>query len=282
MKRALMIAFWLLAAAAASGARAGSCESLASLAWLVGDWTAAGSESSFHETWAMAGPATLEGRGIEWSPANGAIRNSESLRLVEMAGGVFYLAKVAHNELPVAFRLTACGDDGVFVFENPLHDFPRRLEYIHSADGTLAVRVSDGSDRGFDLAFTRDHDCVDFSGSVLAAEDARFSAMEAGDAAAMRRWFADDLVYVHSNGLVEDRDQLITSIASRRTRYVGVTPVERKVVRLGNDFALVRGLGRFQVEAGGDAFELQLRYLAVYGRHDNIWQLRSWQSLRTP
>jgi hypothetical protein len=106
--------------------------------------------------------------------------------------------------------------------------------------------------------------------------------MVAADSGTMRRWFADDLEYVHSSGQVESREQLIESITSGRTRYVAVTPAERQVVSLGGDAAIVRGRGRFQVAAAGNALDLQIRYLAVYGRQDGVWRLRSWQSLRTP
>ena len=202
------------------------------------------------------------------------------LRLVEMAGGVFYISKVTHNELPVAFRLNECAD-GRFVFDNPAHDFPRRLEYLLAPDGRLTVNVSDGGEKGFSLNFARSSSPGD-PAPVLAAEDARFTAMVAADAGEMRRWFADDLVYVHSTGQVESRDQLIESITSGRTRYVAVTPVERQVVPLGASAAVVRGRGRFQVTAGGNALDLQIRYLAVYGKQDGVWRLRSWQSLRNP
>lgn len=83
----------------------------------------------------------------------GALRESESLRLVVMAGEVYYLAKVPHNPLPVAFRLSEGGDRSA-VFTNPDHDFPRRIEY-HLGDGVLTVRVSDGGEKGFELRFTR-------------------------------------------------------------------------------------------------------------------------------
>ena len=106
--------------------------------------------------------------------------------------------------------------------------------------------------------------------------------MVAADPGEMRRWFADDLAYVHSTGQVESRNQLVESITSGRTRYVAVTPVERQVVSLGAGAAIVRGRGRFQVTAGGNALDLQIRYLAVYGKQDGVWRLRSWQSLRIP
>lgn len=197
-----------------------------------------------------------------------------------MSGGVFYVSKVSHNELPVAFRLTTC-TDGRFVFDNPQHDFPRRLDYRRVGADRLTVHVSDGGEKGFTLEFERAA-VPDFASSVLATEDVRFAAMIAADAAAMRRWFADDLVYVHSSGQVEDRDQLIESIASGRIRYLAIAPDEREVVQLGHGSALVRGRGRFQVSTGAQTLELQIRYLAVYGSDDGAWRLRSWQSLRTP
>lgn len=271
----------LLSICIAAPVRADDCSSLDSLRWLLGDWTAAGSKTTFHESWAAAGAQTFEGAGVERATADGAVQAAESLRLVAMAGGVFYIAKVSHNELPIAFRLTSCSD-GRFVFDNPAHDFPRRVEYQRGEDGRLQVTVSDGEDKGFTLDFRRATAAADAGSSVLAAEDDRFAAMVAADAAAMRRSFAPDLEYVHSSGQVEDREQLIASITGGRLRYMAVEPAGRQVVMLGETAALVRGHGLFRVRAGESPLELQIRYLAVYVIRDGSWQLQSWQSLRTP
>jgi hypothetical protein len=238
MKRWLSVATLALASVSASAA-APSCDSLESLRWLLGDWVAEGSKTSFHESWIEVAPHTYEGAGIERAKPDGSIRGGEVLRLVEMAGAVFYISKVTHNELPVAFRLNECAG-GRFVFDNPAHDFPRRLEYLRAPDGRLTVNVSDGGEKGFSLDFARSALPGD-AAPVLAAEDARFAAMVAADATEMQRWFADDLVYVHSSGLVESRDQLVESITSGRMRYVAVTPAERQVVPLGPAAAAVRG-----------------------------------------
>jgi ketosteroid isomerase-like protein len=275
----ILAAAWLPAAAAAAvPAAAADCAALEPLRWLLGDWQAEGSKTRFHESWRERDRQTFSGTGIERAKPDGAVKGAEDLRLVQMGDGVFYVSKVTHNELPVAFRLTTCAD-GVFVFENPAHDFPRRLEY-RRGDDALTVRVSDGAEQGFTLEFQRAAGPA--VPAVLADEDARFAAMVAGDAAAMGSWFAEDLHYVHATGLVEDRAQLIDSIASGRARYVAVTPAEREVVGLADDAALVRGRGRFQVAANGVPLDLQIRYLAVYGLQDGRWRLRSWQSLRVP
>ena len=183
--------------------------------------------------------------------------------------------------MPIAFRLNACGD-GRFVFDNPAHDFPKRLEYLQEPDGRLTVSVTDGAEKGFALNFVRNAVVSDATAPVLASEDARFAAMVAADADGMRQVLAADLVYVHSSALVESREQLIDSIVSGRSRYVAVQPAERQVVLMGDSAALVRGRGRFLVAVGGNDLDLQIRYLAVYARVDGAWQLRSWQSLRVP
>jgi ketosteroid isomerase-like protein len=268
-------------AVAALPAAAGECRTLGSLEWLLGDWVADGTKSTFRESWAARGPQTWEGRGVETSNADPAKTSGEVLRLVEMADGVYYLSKVTHNELPVAFRLSECAD-GRFVFVNAAHDFPKRLDYVREGEDRLKVRVSDGADKGFTLDFSRTPVPVADLDAVFAAEDARFAAMVAADPEAMRRWFADDLLYVHSTGVVEDRDQLIASIVGRKLQYLAIEPSERRVVFQGADAAFVHGVAHIKARSGDKALDFQARYLAVYDLQDGAWRLRAWQSLRLP
>ena len=65
------------------------CESLDTLFWLIGEWASA--DGSSGETWSKASASTFEGAG--------QVGTEESLRLVEMSGEVFYLAKVGHNAI---------------------------------------------------------------------------------------------------------------------------------------------------------------------------------------
>lgn len=262
-------------------AGASDCRSLADLEWLLGDWHADREQSSFRETWTAVSAVTWEGRGVETSRSDAAKSSAETLRLVEMAGGVYYIAKVAHNELPVAFRLAECAD-GRFSFVNPKHDFPRRLDYVRKADDSLQVRVSDGARQAFTLDFRRAPPAAAAGGGVLAAEDARFAAMVSADAEALRGWLAANLEYVHTTGEVDDRERLIESITSRARRYLAIDPLERRVEMTGMDSAYVQGLAEFRVEAGDRKLQFRARYLAVYAREEGAWRLRAWQNLRLP
>lgn len=262
-------------------AGAADCGTLEPLEWLLGEWVADGAKSTFRETWNARGPRTWEGRGVENSKADPSKASAEVLRLVEMGGEVFYISKVTHNALPVAFRLSECAD-GRFVFLNPAHDFPKRLDYVRVGEDRLRVRVSDGEDKGFTLEFARVPVPAAGGDAVLAAEDARFAAMIAADPEAMRRWFSDELVYVHSTGVTEGREQLIAAIAGGKLQYLAVEPAERRVVFQGTEAAFVQGVARIKARSGAQDLDFRARYLAIYGLEGGAWRLRAWQSLRIP
>jgi hypothetical protein len=146
----------VLAAMLVHGALAGAnpCTSLEPARWLVGSWLAPGESRVVHETWRASSEATFEGESMSRSRTDDRLLESESLRLVAMAGEVFYVAKVSHNQFPVAFRLVTCDADRL-VFENPAHDFPRRIEYRRTAADAFEAHVSDGAAKGFRLLFSR-------------------------------------------------------------------------------------------------------------------------------
>lgn len=129
-----------------------SCSDLKPFQWLQGHW-ASDDDWVRHETWQSISEDTMEGKGWSQTP-NGESRDQESLRLMMMQDAVFYLAKVAHNRLPIAFKATRCQPD-LAVFENPAHDFPQRLTYrLH--DRRLHVEISDlEGTQSFNLVFTR-------------------------------------------------------------------------------------------------------------------------------
>jgi hypothetical protein len=53
------------------------------------------------------------------------------------------------------FVLTAL-DAASTTFENPPHDFPKRIRYAKRADGSLEATVSDGKGRGETFVFRRE------------------------------------------------------------------------------------------------------------------------------
>ncbi|AOT08394.1 DUF6265 family protein [Pseudoalteromonas luteoviolacea] len=128
------------------------CDSLGALSWLVGDWSSKSSKLKINESWKKISNQTYEGHGETYSIKTDRVVSAETLRLVEMSGEVFYFAKVASNELPIAFKLISCTTDTV-VFENSKHDFPKKLHYQRFASNKMTVTVSGEQDKGFSIDF---------------------------------------------------------------------------------------------------------------------------------
>ena len=111
----------LIVTLASSVSSAGELEELD---WIVGKWKREGRRGEIYESWQRLSDRTVEGDSWIVSSSDGKRRPLESLLLVEMAGELFYIPKVAENEYPVPFRRTSM-EPGLVVFENPTHDFPQ-------------------------------------------------------------------------------------------------------------------------------------------------------------
>lgn len=117
--------------------------------------------------------------------------------------------------------------------------------------------------------------------AILDAEIARFKAQTQQDAMALQLLLHDDLYYLHSNGLVEDKSDFITSVNSGKITYQEMYPVERRLRRFGKT-AIITGLVKVRGLYEGQAFDIDLYYTSVYRKERGRWQLLSWQSTRKP
>lgn len=134
-------------------AGAHSCNSLNQLDRFLGNWIQEGDDGATTEKWKKVSDFSFEGIGKTLDRFGNETSN-ETLRLVEMSGNIFYIAKVSHNELPIAFKLIEC-DTQTFIFENKHHDFPQMLTYKFMSEDNLSVNVSAENERGFKLNFKR-------------------------------------------------------------------------------------------------------------------------------
>ncbi len=109
------------------------------LAWLSGDWTGASSTgASLEERWSppKGGAMLAVSRSVN---ASGKMFAFEFLRIVERNGGLVYIAQ-PNGAPPTEFVMTELSAKKA-VFENPRHDYPKRIVYELSADGRLTATI---------------------------------------------------------------------------------------------------------------------------------------------
>ena len=109
------------------------------LAWLAGAWVGTRSSgSSIEERWSppLGGAMLAVSRTVNPS---GTMVAFEYLRIVERDGGLVYVAQPGGAK-PTEFVLTELGEKRA-VFENPRHDYPKRIVYELSAEGGLSATI---------------------------------------------------------------------------------------------------------------------------------------------
>lgn len=115
---------------------------------------------------------------------------------------------------------------------------------------------------------------------VLKAEDARYAALIGNDFAAMERLFADDLLYVHSSGAVDDKDGYIARLRSNAWRYRAMRWSDVKV-RIYGCVALITGRCNFDVTVNGKESAAKPLFHSVWAKTNSGLQFVSWQSTLT-
>ena len=107
------------------------------VSWLAGAWVGKRSSgSSIEERWSppLGGAMLAVSRSVNTS---GKMFAFEYLRIVEREGGLVYVAQPG-GEKPTEFVLTELATNRA-VFENPRHDYPKRIVYELSAEGVLSA-----------------------------------------------------------------------------------------------------------------------------------------------
>ena len=110
------------------------------LAWLAGAWVGtrgAGGATSIEERWSPPlGGAML---AVSRTVSRGKMGAFEYLRIVERDGGLVYVAQPG-GAAATEFVLTELTTTRA-VFDNPRHDYPKRIVYELSAEGVLRATI---------------------------------------------------------------------------------------------------------------------------------------------
>lgn len=117
---------------------------MSDISWIAGSWqTAPGGRRQIEEHWtAVAGGSMM---GVSRTVAGDKTVEFEYLRIEQRADGIYYVAHPKARCPGTDFKLTRASVTEA-VFENPQHDFPKRIIYRKTDDGlTASIDAGEGS-----------------------------------------------------------------------------------------------------------------------------------------
>lgn len=112
---------------------------------LEGTWKMPLKKGVLCEEWKIVDKNYLQSKGYMLKGTDTII--NERVALTKTGKGIFYTSTVENqnNKQPIAFTMTK-SDNNIFVFENPNHDFPKRIVYQLVTADSLHAWVDDGTE----------------------------------------------------------------------------------------------------------------------------------------
>ena len=127
--------------------------SLTDISWISGDWqTAPGGRRQIEEHWTAAAGGSM--MGVSRTIAGDKTVEFEYLRIEQRADAIYYVAHPKARCPGTDFKLTRATATEA-VFENPQHDFPKRIIYRKTDEGlTASIDAGEGT-KGMSFFFKK-------------------------------------------------------------------------------------------------------------------------------
>ena len=118
---------------------------------------------------------------------------------------------------------------------------------------------------------------------VMELDQRRIAAMLTNDADQLGPLIDTDLVYIHSSGVKDSRDDYLALISQGNLVYHTCDPTYGGIISLGPTAFLVTGQMHMDIDWYGRAIPLDNLFIAAWKQgDDDQWRLISWQSTPLP
>lgn len=110
---------------------------------------------------------------------------------------------------------------------------------------------------------------------VKELEQQRHAAMLAGDVERLAVLLADDLHYMHSNAIADDKPSYLGKIADGSLNYLSLEVTEQVIKDLG-DCAAVHGRLEGDIVSNGQPRRLNARFIGLWRRGPEGWLFKAF------
>lgn len=117
---------------------------------------------------------------------------------------------------------------------------------------------------------------------VLALHLRKFEWMVANDTVRLMDLLLPDARIIHSNGIVQRREDVLTDARTGRLVYREIVPHDTAVRLYGDHTAIITGRMQVKGAVDGTEYETELLYTETYVRRAGRWRLASRHASRAP
>ncbi len=113
------------------------------------------------------------------------------------------------------------------------------------------------------------------------ADEARQNALLKADIEALAELFADDLIYLHSTAVADNKQFFLDGLRSGKTKYLSIDyqPAE---YRLSGAHALIFGKVDMQLLIEGVEKQIRALIISTWRFEDQRWKMVTWQATKQP
>lgn len=116
--------------------------------------------------------------------------------------------------------------------------------------------------------------------AVRRADQARLTAMMAGDGKALAGLMSDELRFVHSDGRMEMKDSYVKNLLAGDTAYADAKTSDVQALEPAPGVVVLIGSQEMRKRLGPTWSDVKLRYMAIWRNEAGTWRMFAWQSMR--
>jgi hypothetical protein len=130
-----------------------------------------------------------------------------------------------------------------------------------------------------ELMMTTGSDLFDLAREL---EDTRWQLLLNADATALADLLSDDLQFVHSSGLKDDKTNYLDAVGAGAVIYRSANSRIETVVLLGNESFVASGSLKMEATVRGTERSLHSLFMVVWRREQETWRLVAHQTTSLP
>ena len=116
---------------------------------------------------------------------------------------------------------------------------------------------------------------------LISIEKRRFDAMVHKDTSSLKILLADSLTFIHSSGVIDNKNSFLKDIGTGRITYMFIIP-EKVTATVDGDYAWIFGRAnvRFKLAVMTTSIDQYISFVEVYHLYKNQWQMVLCQNAR--